>query len=434
MAVIAGGLVALAWLYLPEQNPGGVPRLMTSLNADNTRQFEALALADQLVQDIPDDPQALFVRGLILNRFVAHEDAIRCWLTCLEQAPDHPEVHYWLGKEYLRKGDYSKAVANYRLAWKLGSQQADVRIQLADILFDLGRFEEAVAALKEQVRLAPRVTAGYYYLAHACFQLGRLDDAAYYYRWALDTNVRCSQAWHGLAQISQSRGETDEAARYLQRFRDLQKTSYAGHQQEKRSFDDRQSLEGSLATAYTDAGSLYLARGSAAMAETCWNRAAALDRRATECRMRLVDLYNEQKRNSDMLPLLRELCDIEPGNPSHCLNLGLLHMTLADFDDAERAFSRLIGLAPDRVEGYVGLARLYLGNHRNPEDTVKLAQKAVQLRPDAENYFLLGRAFAASGDRSRCREAIACAIELDPANSSYQAFQEQLQGQPPENQ
>ncbi len=428
LAVLA--LVVVGWVYFPRGGSRNGPTATSPLDPNlldpsSPLQAEAVKLADQLVEDFPDDVHALFVRGLILNKFVSRDEAAKCWQECVRRDPDFGEPYYWLGKELFKKGQYEEAVVSLRKAVQLGAPLPDVRIQLADALINLGRPEEAVAVLQEQVRVAPGVTAGFFYLAHTYWLLGRLDDAARYYRRALDLNPGCYQAWHGLARISQKRGESEKAGEYFRKCRQLQAKFFGGHQAKRREFDDADTLEGTLATAYTDAGRIYLKRRSDAAAETLWIRAAAVDPQNTQSRAALLDLYGRQGRLDAMLPLLEQLCRVQPDNPLHRFNLGMLHTTLGQVDRAEEAFTRLIEMAPQRAEGYAALADLYVRSGRKLPEAVELARKAVVLQPAAENYFLLSEACAKSGDRPGTLAAIARAIELDPGNPKYQRFQDQ---------
>ena len=162
---------------------------------------------------------------MILNRFLSHDEAIRCWQQCIEQDPEGAEPYYWLGREVYRKGRYEEAIAHYRRACDLGCSQADVRLQLADALFNRGWVEEAVPILQEQVRAEPAVTAGHFYLGQAFYLLGRLDEAVACYQRALDTNPDCHQALYGLAMISQKRGDAAASRGYFEKFRALQGSS-----------------------------------------------------------------------------------------------------------------------------------------------------------------------------------------------------------------
>jgi tetratricopeptide (TPR) repeat protein len=298
------------------------------LDPNDPLQAEAVKLADQLVRAFPDDVEALFIRGLILNKFVSCDAAAQCWQTCIERQPDFGEAYYWLGKEWFKKGDYEQALVHFRKAVELKVPMADARIQLADAQINAGRPGDAVAVLEEHVRAVPKDVAGWFCLGHAYTLLGKLDAAEVAYRHAVELNPGCHQAWHGLTMISQKRGDADKTRQYLQEFKKWQAKAFAGHQAAKRTADDGDTLERTLATAYTDAGRLYAQRGDVRTGEACWVRAGEIDSAHLASRICLLDLYGQQRRPQAAIPVLEQLCRIQPENPNHSKNLDALRRML----------------------------------------------------------------------------------------------------------
>ena len=441
--LLAAGLVLLvvgsglaAWLHVPGLGYRIRFRSARLANPEvvdptNALQSEAVALADRLIRDFPDDLEVLYTRGLILNKFVNREEAVRCWQECLRYDPDFAEAHYDLGKALFKMGQYEEGLASLRRAVELKASPADTRVQLADALISLGRAAEVIPVMMEQVREAPEETAGWFYLGHAYFLLGDYDRAAALYRCALDRNPRCHQAWHGLARICQKRGQADRARECLRLVSLFQADFFQRHHERKRKdFGEFDTLEGALAGAYSDAGRIYWARGHVAQAEECWEKAAAMDPKNITSRVALLRLYTDTGREPAMRPLLEQLCKIEPDNPVHHRNLGVYLSQQAEVEAAETALRRYVELAPDQAEACATLAEFYLQTGRRLPEAVALARRAVALDPRAENYYLLSQACAKTGDRSGTLTAIGRALELDPANAKYRALRDQWAGTP----
>lgn len=298
------------------------------LDPNDPLQAEAVELADQLVRDFPDDVEALFIRGLILNKFVSRDVAAQCWQLCIQRDPEFGEAYYWIGKEWFKKGHYEKAMDHFRKAVELKAPMADARIQLADAQINAGQPGDAADVLEEQVRAAPRDVAGWFYLGHAYSLLGKLDVADAAYQRAVALNPACHQAWHGLTMVSQKRGDANKAREYLHKFQRSQAKAFAGHQAAKRTEDDGDTLERTLATAYTDAGHLYARRGDAWKGEACWMRAGEIDSAHLDSRIRLLDLYRQQRRPQAALPVLEQLCRIQPEDRNHSKNRDALRRML----------------------------------------------------------------------------------------------------------
>lgn len=436
LVIVVVGAAAAMWVHLP--GLGYRIRFRSAelanpevLDPDNPLQREALALADRLIRDFPDDLEVLYTRGLILNKFVNREEAMRCWQECLEYDPDFAEAHYDLGKALFKIGQYEEGVASLRRAVELKASPADTRVQLADALISLGRPAEVIPVMMEQIREAPQETAGWFYVGHAYFLLGDYERAAELYRRALDRNPRCHQAWHGLARIYQKQGKSDQARECLRLVTLFQGDFFQRHHERKRKdFGELDTLEGALAGAYSDAGRIYLARGHVAEAEECWEKAAAMDPMNITSRVALLRLYTDTGRQEAMRPLLEQLCKIEPDNPFHFRNLGVYLSNRGEVDQAEAAFRRFVELAPDQADACSTLAEFYVQTGRKLSEAVALARRAVALDPRAEHYYLLSQACAKVGDRSGTLTAIGRALELDPGNATYRAMRDQWAGKP----
>jgi len=82
--------------------------------------------------------------------------------------------------------------------------------------------------------------------------------------------------------------------------------------------------------------------------EESWQRAAHLDPEHTECRTELLELYEQIDRDHDhdALVIASQLSTIEPMNPDHWRNVGLLKGRLGQLEDAREALKRAMRLDP----------------------------------------------------------------------------------------
>jgi len=108
-------------------------------------------------------------------------------------------------------GNLPAALDDVEKAERIDANVAQVEFLKGTLLGQLGRYEEAAAALERTLALNPRYTAARFKLALALLRLGRTDRAA----GALHEVVRQQpddfRAWHNLAAIAYSRGDLDDA-------------------------------------------------------------------------------------------------------------------------------------------------------------------------------------------------------------------------------
>jgi len=134
-----------------------------------------------------------------------------------------------------------------------------------------------------------------------------------------------------------------------------------------------------------------------------------------------------QNQIDQALQRYKEIIDADPENGPAYLCVGNVHARLGRFDKAQRAYQKVIQLAPARPEGYRALAQFYLRANRNLPEAKTAALKLVEVAPVAANYFLLGDARERPGDRPGAVAAVARAVELDPENAEYRRVLKMIQ-------
>ncbi|NPB07372.1 MAG: tetratricopeptide repeat protein [Aquificae bacterium] len=72
----------------------------------------------------------------------------------LEQSPDNPMVHYSLGLEYQKMGNWEKAIEHLERYLTLKEDEGAVYRYLARCYEAIGDYEKAIRALEEGIRQA----------------------------------------------------------------------------------------------------------------------------------------------------------------------------------------------------------------------------------------------------------------------------------------
>jgi tetratricopeptide (TPR) repeat protein len=381
---------------------------------------EAFEAAERLVEKYPRDPDAVYSKAGVRNRFGDSEEAVVGWKRCLKLDPQFALAYYCLGWNALNCGELDESVEFLRKALELDPKMGHAHLLLAEALMDLGKMAAAAEPLETHLRLVPRSVEGHYRLGQVYVHAKQYQRAKQYFLAALEIDANCGPASEGLAKVYDGLDDRQQAEEYRKKLAELKEKGIQGTRPRRQPVDlDQAQVVAGAAFAHTDVGRVYGARGDWAEAVKHWRRAAELAPRDTEPRILLVSIYQQFKRYPEALVFLRELASIEPTNAVHQINIGVLASELGRFDEAEKAFQRVQELIPFRHEGYAGLARLYLDANRNIPEADKLTQKAVELAPVAANYYLLGLAQSRSGRRQKALESLKRATELDRGNMLY---------------
>jgi len=265
----------------------------------------------------------------------------------------------------------------------------------------------------------PKASGSHYLLGETYLKLRDYEKAKASYEAAIEVRPDFMKAYYGLATVCARLRLKNEAKQYRERFKELEVESRKAGRHWRQVFDPLRVTRESLAHTCTDIGRVYQAQGYTNRAEQLLQRAATVDPNNLVCRFELTALYQQTRRLSDALGICEQITDIEPENGANYLTIGNVNSRLNRFDAAEKAYKKVIEIAPKRSEGYRGLAELYLKFNRNLQQTKTLASKAVELEPAAPNYFVLAAACDKNGDRAGSLRAAEQAIKLDPNNARY---------------
>lgn len=219
---------------------------------------EAIALANALLADDPNQKEARNLIGLALYKAGDAEGSVQQYQQAIEIDPDYPEAHFNLGNSYQILGRAEEAEAEFLLAVKnqkkfvlahynLGviyqnsgrDDQAltsfrtcveyDPQFYLAfigmgDILYRTGDFENSIANLQRALELSPTQKELRVVLGNALLQSGRADGpvaAEGEFRAAVGIDPMYIDAVYNLGVALASQNRTNEAAEQFRRVLEL---------------------------------------------------------------------------------------------------------------------------------------------------------------------------------------------------------------------
>ncbi len=372
-------------------------------------------VVDRLVESFPNDLDCLEMKARYQDWVRKSEDAVKTWEKCLELDPGY--IHAYLGMAAVaaKRGDHEKAAELARKAMQIAPSSFRARWLLAEAMLNLGKPAEVIPVLEKFLRKDPR-SHGYFLLGRAYDQLKQYDKARENYEASIRQYPKYAEAYYALARVMVRLGRKDEARALMTKYRALMATRNPGRQGMDMTPDSFEGLCKNAAIIYTDSGRIHRAHEQPAEAERLWRRAAALSPGNVACRQALAWLCRTQGRIPETIRWLEELAKLDPENASYWLEIGSLHVGLAQLDPAEEAFRKACEVAPQDARGPAALAAMYLRSGRNLSESLTLARSAVKLAPTATNYELLAAACQRNGDEPGAAAAREQAAKLKPSH------------------
>ncbi len=389
---------------------------------------EQLRIASRLTDDFPKAFDAFRVMGYVHSSQGNLDEMFACWQRCLALAPGRADVYIQLGRYALQAEKYDDAIDYWQQARKIDPQTPFVLQNIGNALLNLGRTEDAIRILEQEVEIAPLASETHFLLGEAYFQLRDFTQAKRRYQRAVELEPNHTKAVYGLVKVCARLGQREEAATYSAEFQRLEDATAQSDQEYRSQYDDLQQMKQRLADTCTEAGQVYYRHANVRQAERLWLRAAEVDPQNAACRTLLASWYTQERKAADALRQYQELLRIEPDHVDHFQKIGFLQARLGNFAAAESAFRKMVEVAPRDAAGHRALAKFYLNTNRQTALAQKLADKAVQLEPVADSYFVQGWANAKNGKPQQALVALQKAIRLNPENATYRKLYEAVQG------
>jgi len=381
---------------------------------------EEVAVAQRLLADLPNAANPIALMGQVHSNHGKMDEATKCLQKCLKLNSKRADVYSALGEIALLQGDYPKASSLFHKALDISPTMPTLHNKLARALMGYGKTEDAIVALKDGIKLFPRVSQSHWLLGQAYLQLKEYPKAEENYQAAIAIQADYKEAYYGLASTYARLGQKDKSKQNMETFKRLK----AKHVKARAdwitgSYDDLVMARQSTAWTFMEAGRIYQRHKRTSQAEQLWRRAALLDPKNRECRMHLAMLYLSNERQYEALELCEQIRDIEPAKADSYLMTGIIYSGLQRFADTEQAFTKAIELAPQHPEAYSRLASLYLRTNQKLPKARALAETAVRLQPIADNYVTLCQARDRTGDFTGALSALERAMALAPDNTKY---------------
>jgi tetratricopeptide (TPR) repeat protein len=131
--------------------------------------FPVAIMAEDLTQDVRQG-QEHYVKG-------EYEEALQSFLRAVETDPENAEIHYRIGLTYQGMRDYPKAEQSFKRAVEIDPSMGDAWSHLGEMLYRKGSHEEARQALDKARANGARPAYTAYITGLVLMELGKYDEA-----------------------------------------------------------------------------------------------------------------------------------------------------------------------------------------------------------------------------------------------------------------
>jgi putative PEP-CTERM system TPR-repeat lipoprotein len=353
--------------YAVEEGNSAGRKLLATLWVIKGLIIDAEQLSREILDRNPDDIEALNILASSLLKQGRIEEAVEALVKVVEMEPGSPQAQVRLGAGYFQLGQSEEAEGTLRTAIELDPEYAEADVLLVANYIKEGELDNALEAANDSLLRNPKSPFPYLLLAQV-YRLGDDSEAVFEaYKKALALEPGNVRANHRLAELALFAGDVDMARNHYSNV----------------LTEHERNVETLMALAELEAG----VGNYPAMVDYL---ESAIEAHPHEVQPKIaLAQYHLQSGRADKVALtLSALSQEQLDSPTLMRLLARAHLVEAKYDDARYILERLLELTPNRGA--------------------------------AEDYRLLGLAFAGIGDDEKMLRHLKTSEDIDPDNVETQ--------------
>ena len=366
--ILLPAIIAVPLRLLPQEIAGRQLRAGAQCLAAGHLQCADEAL-NSVLRATPGDYRALDLLGVVRVLQKREADAEDLFTRAVQSKPDFASAHAHLGLLYLQMGRSGQAVAELREAVRLDPARTDASDALvhlwrgeARLAATSGDLEKALALLIDARRLAPNNPDVEFEVGTVALRMSLFEDAAGSFRHTLELRRQDPPAMYGLGRALMGLAKFEDARQQFVRYVAARPDDPAGH---------------------CALGMTLAALEHAAEARIQFEKSIALDSTQTESYYRL----------------------------------GLLDLASGDFDSASKNLRHALDRDSRNSGALTALGRVEFGQKRYAEAADLLQRAIASDNSLGEAHYYLGLTFARMGRKAESDRELQTAVELEHKTS-----------------
>ncbi|MEO0229976.1 MAG: tetratricopeptide repeat protein [candidate division WOR-3 bacterium] len=282
--------------------------------------------------------------GIIYMQQGLYNKAVIEFQGWVNENPNNPEAHLWLGRAYIGTREYIKAAEEFARAYELDA--------------DSGKYAKEFG----ENEINTLLTAG-----KTLFQQGDDKNALRYFEYVSRINPKDERAYLAIAIIKSKQGNTEEAIRYVNKALEIQPND---------------------AQAYFYRAKFYSQAGERDKAINDLQKALEIDSTFSKAYFDLGALFFDNEQYEKAAQAFIKAHQYDKNNDDAILNVALSYYKLSNYGEAEKYYKIYLEKQPDAYDIWFYYA-ISLYNQNKYMDALSALDKAIEIKPDFEDAYSL---------------------------------------------
>ncbi|HEX2493175.1 MAG TPA: tetratricopeptide repeat protein [Steroidobacter sp.] len=357
----------------------------------------------------------------------------------VQAVPQDGEVRLKLAEALWQAGELSKGAAEYVRAADLLETREDVQVKAGNLLLAGGNFDDAKVRAEKALKLKPDGVEAHILLANSLAGLKDIEAAIAEIEEAIRLEPGRSGTYSDLGTFQTARGRHDEAEKAFLKAVSLDRKSSHAHlalanfywvrqrwTEAEKSLKDAIDADSENLLAYRALASLAVAQKRPEEAESYLKKVADLSK-TPEATLALADFYITRNDFSKARTLIEPLAKEGRAMATANVRLAALDHTSGNRDEAYARIEKVLAADPNNMPALLAKTSMLLTDNR-ANDAEQSAKQAISADPNsATAYFALGRAAERRNELAAAEQAYKDALRVNPHATGAQVALAQLQ-------
>ena len=377
---------------------------------------EAEAIYRQVLQHVPDNPDALHFLGVLRDQTGQSQSALELIGKAVTKDPNNADAHNNLGLVQQKLGQPDKAVASFRTAVKLRPTHARAHHNLAVALRQRRELDGAIAAARQAIQHEPTFGEAFNTLGAVLLDNDKPAEALDAFKQALAVQPNYGEALSNCGAALQRLGRFDEAVEHCRRAiaampdhaeahnnLGVALSSLGQRDEAIKSYRKAISLRPDYLDAQSNLANDLALTGRETEAITRWRQIVREHPSFARAYVDLAGTLSRQGKHDEAHDLLVEATKLQPDDAPVRNQLGWVLSEQGKLGAAIEQYERAVALDPNFAEAYNNLGNA-LANQARHEPAVRAFERAVALKPafaHAHSNLLLALHYDSSNDPAR---------------------------------
>ena len=274
--------------------------------------------------------------------------------------PDDADAHYNIGTVLQKQNKLEEAIEAYSKALAIKPDDADTHYNIGIVFHGLNKLEEAIEAYNKALAIKPDYAAAYYNMGIVFQKQIKLEEAIEAYNKAIAIKPDHADAYFNMGTALKDQGKFEEAIAF---------------------YNKALAIKPDYAAAYFNMGTILEVQNRMDEAIEAYNKALAIKLDYAEAHFHIGVVFHGLNKLEEAIEAYNKALAIKPDYADAYINMGIAFQKQDKQEEAIEAYNKALAIKPNYAKAYSDMGNA-LQKQNRLEEAIEAYSKALSIKPD----------------------------------------------------